>query len=143
MKKGRPENLLPYNLMTSEIQMGDCIEFFGSAVMDGPDFEPLNKRYGGWNMTTSNVLWVDGELDPWRAITPGSMTDDSPKRPNTQVVPKSGEVLTGGTYFGMVVEGAFHCPDLGYDWSERGLEAHELFKSALMTWLPAFVKHSL
>lgn len=108
-------------------------------------------------MNPSNVFWVDGELDPWRAVTPNSIEATAPKRQNTQNVPANGQVPAGGSFFGYVVEGGFHCPDLGNvamknstmpvdpqgDPAVGGDVAHTLFINALHEWLPVFQKHEV
>ncbi|CAZ80987.1 unnamed protein product [Tuber melanosporum] len=161
----RPTNLLP-KFETIENELRDCKGWFGNAVAGGPNLDPINKKYGGWNMNPSNVFWTDGEIDPWRALTPNSIEDGAPKRPSTTNIPPSGSNAGGDTFFGFVMKGGSHCADLG-QYVGQGLRnrtgaapdttgikvpagyvpeadtAHNLFKDALRTWLPAFKAHAL
>lgn len=115
-------------------------------------------------MNPPNVFWTDGEIDPWRALTPNSIEDNAPKRPSTTKIPSSGSTAGGDTFFGFVIKGGSHSSDLG-QYVGQGLKdnktsitpgvkdpagyvpeadtAHDLFKDALRVWLPAFKKHSL
>jgi len=133
-------------------------------VAGGPNLDPINKKYGGWNMNPPNVFWTNGEIDPWRALTPSSIEDNAPKRPSTTKIPPSGSTAGGDTFFGFVIKGGSHSADLG-QYVGQGLKdnqtsttpgvnfpvgyvpeadtAHDLFKDALRVWLPAFKKHSL
>ncbi|RPB05121.1 hypothetical protein L873DRAFT_1663682 [Choiromyces venosus 120613-1] len=159
----RPTNLLP-KFETLENELKDCKGWFGDAVAGGPNLDPINKKYGGWNMNPSNVFWSDGEIDPWRVLTLHSVEDNAPKRPSTTKIPSSGSTAGGDTFFGFVMKGGSHCADLG-QYVGQGLHenqtspasgtrlpagyvpdadvAHELFKDALRTWLPAFKAHPL
>ncbi|CUS09404.1 unnamed protein product [Tuber aestivum] len=162
----RPTNLLP-KFETLENDLKDCKGWFGNAVAGGPNLDPINKKYGGWNMNPSNVFWSDGEIDPWRSLTPNSIEDNAPKRPSTTKIPSSGSTAGGNTFFGFVIKGGSHCADLGQhvgqgpDENRTNLSpdtigtkvpagyvpeadtAHNLFKGALRIWLPAFKAHPL
>lgn len=55
----------------------------------------LNAKTGGWNnVNTTNLLWVNGEYDPWRAATvssdirPGGPLQSTPEAP-VWVIPKA------------------------------------------------------
>lgn len=146
--------------------MEDCINYYGSSVADGPNIAPVNKKYGGWDMSPSNVFFTSGELDPWRALTMFSAESASPARPSTTTIPASGQA-GDNTFFGYLIEGSFHCADLGNtvrqnkgtltssmdldpDSDEQGIgiaenanTAHTIFIDALNVWLPAFEKHSI
>ncbi|PWW79017.1 hypothetical protein C7212DRAFT_356229 [Tuber magnatum] len=162
----RPTNLLP-KFETLENELKDCKGWFGNAVAGGPNLDPINKNYGGWNMNPPNVFWSDGEIDPWRALTPNSIEDNAPKRPSTTKIPSSGSTAGGDTFFGFVIKGGSHCADLGQYIGQGVSEnrtsetpdttgvkvpagyvpeadtAHSLFKDALRIWLPAFKAHPL
>lgn len=110
-------------------------------------------------MSPSNVMFSDGELDPWRAVSLHSVEDNSPKRQSTTTIPANGKTPGGGQFFGFLVSGGFHCPDLGNvarlnntsinprdaasDTQASADTAHTLFIDALNTWLPAFQKHDV
>lgn len=111
-------------------------------------------------MSPSNVMFTDGELDPWRAVSLHSIEDNSPKRTSTTDIPANGTTAGGNAFFGYVVSGGFHCPDLGNvvrlrntssinpidnseDTQTSANTAHTLFINALNVWLPAFVKHTV
>ncbi|KAK3377497.1 serine carboxypeptidase S28-domain-containing protein [Podospora didyma] len=71
--------------------------------------------YGGWGMQPSNVMFTDGEYDPWRAFSVSSAEKDigAPGRKMTQKVPKCNVPPEGGEVFGMVHAGAVHGSDVG------------------------------
>lgn len=155
----RPANLLS-KIESLEDNLEDCKRWFGNAVSNGPNLDPINVRYGGWNMNPSNVLFTDGEIDPWRGLALNSIDSLAPKRPSTTVIPSSGNTPPGerNPFFGFVVSGGSHCSDLGTHVG-TGLSntsttsfpgyvpaadvAHQLFKDALNVWLPAFKKHTI
>lgn len=162
MNSSRPSSLLP-KIESVDNWVKDCISYFGESVADGPNLAPINKKYGGWDMSPSNVFFTTGEFDPWRGVSLYSTESDSPDRPSTTDAPASGKTK-GTTFFGYVIEGAFHCADLGNTVRQNkststdpanspeakltSIEtnantAHTLFINALNTWLPAFEKHSV
>lgn len=162
MNSSRPSSLLP-KIESTDNWVKDCVSSFGDSVSNGPNVAPANKKYGGWDMSPSNVFFTDGELDPWKSISLFSTESTSPKRPSTANIPASGQ--TGGaTFFGYLIEGGFHCadlgntvrqnkstsivptgsPDTGTTTSEANAnQAHTYFVSALKAWLPAFKQHSI
>jgi hypothetical protein len=105
-------------------------------------------------MSTTNVLFVNGQYDPWRALSVAS--DINPAEPGntfTTTIPAPGKALPNGTVFGFMVQNGLHCSDLSYNLTaaqtnttlpgsvdESANEAHELFASALSSWLPAYTK---
>ncbi|KAH8151395.1 uncharacterized protein LAJ45_04597 [Morchella importuna] len=116
-----------------------CLNSFNITAPPGRD---LVRKYGGWNMASSNTLFVDGEFDPWIGASVNSPVAEAKGRPRTEVVPAAGQVMTD-TVFGMVVEGGAHCPDLGRGWNASGRPAFELWNKALATWLPKFENHTV
>lgn len=159
MNSSRPSSLLP-KLESVDSWLSDCISYYGKSVADGPNLAPINKKYGGWDMSPSNVFFTVGELDPWRGVSLYSTETDSPKRSSTTDVPPNGQI-GGDEFFGYIIEGGFHCADLGntvrqnkstsIDPPATGLTsieknantAHTLFIKALNVWLPAFEKHTV
>ncbi|RPB07747.1 hypothetical protein P167DRAFT_539908 [Morchella conica CCBAS932] len=150
----RPESLLP-KIESVDSWIEDCVSYFGNGMKNGPNIAPLNDRYGGWDMNPSNVMWNDGEFDPWRSVTPHSTTDLAPKRPTTTDIPGNGTAPPDNDVFGFVVPGGFHCPDLGDVVAVRDTSrppsgpvsganiAHTVFINALAKWLPDFVEHDV
>jgi hypothetical protein len=105
---------------------------------------------GGWNLNASNVMFTNGEFDPWRAFSVASQEDASPKRNIVQAVPKCNTIPEANNAFGLVYAGAVHAEDMSMSINpsrqgsmaakaplEQGLE---LFMSAWDAWLPCFNK---
>lgn len=161
MNSSRPSSLLP-KLESVDNWVKDCVSYYGKSVADGPNVDPINKKYGGWDMNPSNVFFTSGEFDPWRAVSLYSIESDSPKRSSTTNIPANGQ-SGETTFFGYLIKEGFHCPDLGNlvrqnkststepDSPEVGpttIEtnantAHTLLIDALNVWLPAFEKHTI
>lgn len=120
-----------------------CHDMFPYAP-DKPDVDSYLK-YGGWDMKPSNVMWTNGELDPWRALGVHATVDinpDAPARPRTTEVPRCKEAPAGDAMFGLVYPGEVHCSDLMKPNDvnvtrpvDLGLE---LFSDALDAWLKCF-----
>jgi len=134
------------------LQEGLC-KVFHPYAPDVPNIKSL-KKYGGWNMQPTNVMWTNGEMDPWRTMgvhaerNSGS-NPDAIDRPRTTKVPRCNEKPKGEQVFGLVYEGAVHCQDLMRPWdlkkkpvgNGRGMPTNEgmdLFSRALDAWLPCF-----
>lgn len=161
MNSSRPSSLLP-KIESIDGWLQDCVGYYGSSVADGPNVAPINKKYGGWDMRPSNVFFTDGEFDPWRGLSVSSLESESPDRPSTTNIPANGQ-SGGTTFFGYVIEGGFHCADLGnavrqnktsstlinpdgspgVDIASNANTAHTIFVNALKVWLPAFKQHSV
>lgn len=160
MNSSRPSSLLP-KIESIDGWLQDCVGYYGNSVADGPNVAPINKKYGGWDMRPSNVFFTDGEFDPWRGLSVSSLESESPNRPSTTNIPANGE-NGGSTFFGYVIEGGFHCADLGntvrqnktsstidpdgspgVDIETNANTAHTIFVNALKVWLPAFKEHSV
>lgn len=166
MNSSRPSSLLP-KIESIDGWLEDCISYYGDSVADGPNVAPVNKKYGGWDMSPSNVFFTSGDLDPWRALTVFSTESASPRRPSTTTIPASGQA-GGDSFFGYLIEGSFHCADLGNTVkqnkgmltssidpdgdsdSDQGIgtdananTAHTIFIDALKVWLPAFQQHDV
>ncbi|KAL7274978.1 hypothetical protein RUND412_002091 [Rhizina undulata] len=134
-----------------------CEFYFGPAVSTGPNIEPIDQKYGGWNMNPTNAFFTTGQYDPWRAVSLNSVEENSPKRVATSTIPAAGELPADGHNFGYVLKNGLHGSDMnynpvlnataarnsdriGFDWNEAAI-AHELFAQALTAWLPAFTRH--
>ncbi|KAH8894193.1 hypothetical protein GQ53DRAFT_744933 [Thozetella sp. PMI_491] len=107
------------------------------------------QSFKGWNMAPSNVMFTNGEFDPWRAFSVMSLDQDlgAPQRKITQDLPKCGEAPAGTDVFGLLYAGAVHAEDLMLTTLERqGAEngtlpldrGTELFLKAYNAWLPCF-----
>ncbi|MCJ1353750.1 MAG: hypothetical protein MMC33_003737 [Icmadophila ericetorum] len=82
-----------------------------------PDPSQILKYGGGWNMTPSNVMFTNGELDPWRglsiqATTAKGFNPAAPNRPSTTVVPPCNVAPPGNQVFGQVWPGQVHVSDI-------------------------------
>lgn len=75
-------------MIDQEFYFQMCIELFGKV----PDVESTNKRYGGLNFTTSNIVFTNGAKDPWSTLS---------------VVEQRGEAI-----FSRIIQNAGHCRDL-------------------------------
>ncbi|KAJ9134307.1 Peptidase S28 [Pleurostoma richardsiae] len=128
------------------------IEYFPVFGFDFPD-EPnttFPRSLGGWDMRPSNVMFTNGEFDPWRAFGVMSLDYDlgAPKRAVVQDVPKCGEPPSGTDVFGLLFGGAAHAEDIasipGYPSGSIDIDnppvrqGVELFLKAYNEWLPCF-----
>jgi hypothetical protein len=108
-------------------------------------------------MSTTNVLYVNGQYDPWLALSVAS--DVNPAEPGnifTTTIPAAGKALPNGTVFDYMIQNGLHCSDLYYNLTavqtnttvsgsvdESANEAHELFASALSVWLPDYTRFAV
>ena len=122
---------------------------------DGPNLT-FPASFGGWGMNPSNVMFTDGEFDPWRAYCISSVEEEdlgAPGRKFTTRVPKCGVPASrerDGEVFGMLHEDEGHCSDLGgrevgggedgtTKWEPAEFaRAYELFERAVKEWLVCF-----
>jgi hypothetical protein len=101
-----PKNLVSrFNNVSSEEQL--CQDIFPYAPPT-PDVSSIISKYGGWMMTPSNVMFSNGELDPWRTL--GVQADDkiNPNayvRQSTKEIPKCNQPPEGNQVFGQVYPG--------------------------------------
>jgi hypothetical protein len=135
-----------YNYTAVRQKTGDVFDFNATKVFaHGPNLSKILK-YGGWDMNPSNVMFTEGEFDPWRAFSVMSQeySAGAPKRRVVQTVPVCNEGPGHGDIFGIVYNGTTHAQDLGGNLgdemspSARGLK---LFTSALDSWLRCFEPH--
>lgn len=116
-----------------------------SEMPEVPDVDSLN-QYGGWDMKVSNVMFTNGQYDPWRqfGVDSEQTTNSEPRRNYTQDVPQCGQVPDGTDVFGLLYPGAVHVPDFGVsafypmDGNAPIQVGLALFKQALDVWLPCF-----
>ncbi|KAJ2979008.1 hypothetical protein NQ176_g3502 [Zarea fungicola] len=104
-------------------------------------------KMGGWSMTASNVMFTNGEFDPWRAFSVASQVEMAPKRNVVQTVPKCNEISPQGDVFGLTYLGAVHAEDMTQDsFSTATLvggkspqkQGLQLFLEAWNVWAPCF-----
>ncbi|KAF7317945.1 Peptidase S28 [Mycena kentingensis (nom. inval.)] len=132
-----------------------CNEAFPD-LPSSPQVHNVNK-YGGWDMTLSNVLFTNGEFDPWRTLGLASIESNSPQRKPSASVPTCNVAPDPDTFFGMVYANMVHVSDmrtlLVQDENHSGFKtvgfyspiSQEpfytglgLFQLALDEWLPCF-----
>ncbi|KAF4626557.1 hypothetical protein G7Y89_g11601 [Cudoniella acicularis] len=127
-----------------------CVAAYGQAVAAGPNSDPINKKYGGWNMNPTNTLFTNGEFDNWRALSVASDVDAStPGRKLSTTIPSAGQSLPNGQVFAYTITNGSHATE-EIDFNHAGQlpansteaesvnEAGNLLISALSSWLPAF-----
>jgi hypothetical protein len=96
---GPPTTQAPYiatTLIRPSFQLRQCNQRFPSAFVNPPNVERVNKVYGGWNISVSNLYFVSGERDQWRYATlsaPGVIAKSTPEMP-------------------IVLSPGYHCGDL-------------------------------
>ncbi|KAH8886259.1 hypothetical protein GQ53DRAFT_695031 [Thozetella sp. PMI_491] len=107
------------------------------------------QSFKGWDAQPSNVMWTNGEFDPWRAYTVMSLEQDlgAPVRKVTQDIPKCNEAPAGTDVFGLLYGGAVHAEDIAHIPGYPGgsiaektpvEQGADLFVSAYKAWQPCF-----
>lgn len=125
-----------------EKQRTETYTFGTRGIPDVPDVATLN-RFGGWDMKVSNVMFTNGEFDPWRQFSVMTQEQQS-LRPVTQDVPQCNVAPAGTNVFGLLYPGAVHCSDLHQsrrypmDGTAPVQIGVGLFEKALAAWLPCF-----
>ena len=108
-QRGNPDN--PHTIMSLFISLqffqNRCNHMFPEGLPPYPNVSGPNK-YGGWHMNPSNTMFSSGEFDPWRALSPASIEDDSPKRRTTQLIPKCNVSPANDTIFGIIYQDQVH-----------------------------------
>ncbi|KAK3110944.1 hypothetical protein LTR53_014257 [Teratosphaeriaceae sp. CCFEE 6253] len=122
----------PYNLMSVFINLDKwhaegCDQIFGYPEMPSVPDVSLPNRYGGWTMTPSNVMFVNGAKDPWHTLSVQSTSAEigAPNRITTQDIPACNQAPADDKVFGLVLADGYHCSDLGS--GEHGRIAAALF----------------
>jgi len=161
-QRGDPEN--PSSIETSflslELFQQQCSETFPD-LPSSPQVQLVNK-YGGWNMTPSNILWTNGEFDPWRTMGLASIEPNSPQRKPTASVPPCNSPAPGDSFFGLTHSQMVHVSDMRVllvpdsnhsDFKTVGFYSPVsqapfytglgLFQLALDEWLPCFQGSSI
>ncbi|TBU30170.1 serine carboxypeptidase S28-domain-containing protein [Dichomitus squalens] len=112
-QRGDPDN--PLSIETSfrslERFQEECNTAFPEGLPSAPAVAHINK-YGGWNMTPSNVLFTNGEFDPWRTMGLASIESNSPQRTPSVAVPACNVAPTFPSFFGLTHDNMVHVSDL-------------------------------
>ncbi|TFK83763.1 hypothetical protein K466DRAFT_665602 [Polyporus arcularius HHB13444] len=112
-QRGDPGN--PLSIETSfrslERFQDQCNAAFPEGLPPAPAVGNINK-YGGWNMTPSNVFFTNGEFDPWRTMGLASIESNSPQRTPTVAVPRCGVAPEFPSFFGLTHANMVHVSDL-------------------------------
>ncbi|KAI9062583.1 hypothetical protein FKP32DRAFT_1573969 [Trametes sanguinea] len=161
-QRGDPNN--PLSIETSfrslELFQEECNAAFPQGLSPSPAVEKVNK-YGGWNMTPSNVLFTNGEFDPWRTMGLASIEYNSPMRSPSVAVPRCNVAPEFPSFFGLTHANMVHVSDLRVlltpdanhtDFKTVGFYSPfsqepfysglGLFEMALDEWLPCFRQDS-
>ncbi|KAI0642323.1 serine carboxypeptidase S28-domain-containing protein [Trametes meyenii] len=134
----------------------ECNAAFPQGLPPAPAVNKVNK-YGGWSMTPSNVLFTNGEFDPWRTMGLASIESDSPRRTPSVAVPRCNVAPRFPSFFGLTHANMVHVSDLRVlltadsnhtDFKTVGFYSPVsqepfysglgLFELALDEWLPCF-----
>ncbi|KAF8798510.1 peptidase S28 [Phlegmacium glaucopus] len=155
-QRGDPAN--PLSIETSFISLDlfqqQCNQAFPDGLPSSPQVNNVNK-YGGWDMNPSNVMFSNGEFDPWRTMGLASIETNSPKRTPTVIVPACNTTST--SFFGITYSNMVHVSDMRVlltpdsnhtDFKTVGFYSPisqepfftglGLFQLALDEWLPCF-----
>ncbi|OBZ74058.1 Thymus-specific serine protease [Grifola frondosa] len=112
-QRGDPNN--PLSIETSfrslERFQQECNEAFPNGLPPSPRVSNVNK-YGGWNMTPSNVFFTNGEFDPWRTMGLASIEPESPQRTPDVSIPACNTAPAFPSFFGMTHARMVHVSDL-------------------------------
>ncbi|KAM5544287.1 hypothetical protein V8D89_001947 [Ganoderma adspersum] len=150
----------PLSIETSFLSLDlfqeECNRAFPQGLPSAPAVGNINK-YGGWNMTPSNVLFTNGEFDPWRTMGLASIESNSPQRTPSVAVPACNVEPPFPSFFGLTHANMVHVSDLRVlltpdanhtDFKTVGFYSPVsqepfysglgLFELALDEWLPCF-----
>ncbi|KAJ5097569.1 serine carboxypeptidase S28-domain-containing protein [Penicillium angulare] len=143
-----------FNTSSFRIELMESFEYYSYSDLSYSDFPTyLNNSWleslGGWNIKASNVMFTNGEFDPWRAFSVATQESHAgaPNRTITQDVPACNKVSNGSDAFGIVYEGAVHASDLvwwpGIDGGQANLtkpldDGVQLFLNAWSVWSKCF-----
>ncbi|CAN8104243.1 unnamed protein product [Discula destructiva] len=158
-QRGNSDNLhtIQSQFISLDYFQANCDSTFPGLLPPSPDVTAPNV-YGGWYMQPSNTMFSSGQYDPWRALSPASTEEGSPKRKTTQVIPQCGQSPEGNDLFGIIYDGMVHVSDMRalinesdhyhQNFSTVGFSSPistepffagtALFERALENWLPCF-----
>ncbi|KAJ4488343.1 peptidase S28 [Lentinula aciculospora] len=161
-QRGNPDN--PLSIETSfqsmELFQEQCNEAFSDHLPSWPQVQNINK-YGGWDMQPSNVMFANGEFDPWRTMGLASIEPNAPQREPSVIVPECNDPSNATTFFGITYDNMVHVSDMRVllipdsnhtDFRTIGFYSPVsqapfytglgLFQLALDEWLPCFAMKS-
>ncbi|TGO13041.1 hypothetical protein BTUL_0078g00500 [Botrytis tulipae] len=142
----------PFNLISrfdniSSEESNICADTFPYAPQL-PNVSAINDKYGGWKMAPSNVMFSNGEMDPWRTLGVQADLEINPNaviRKSTKTIPTCNIPPPNGEVFGQVYPAQVHISDLLSSFyieiedQPSPFEAgFDLFTKALNEWLPCF-----
>ncbi|KAF8959584.1 peptidase S28 [Flammula alnicola] len=163
-QRGDPNNLLSIetSFLSLELFQQQCNEAFPQGLPSSPQVGNVNK-YGGWNMNPSNVMFANGEFDPWRTMGLASIESNAPQRTPSVAVPACNTAPSSSSasssFFGITYDNMVHVSDMRVlitpdanhsDFKTVGFYSPisqepfyaglGLFQMALDEWLPCFEK---
>ena len=102
-----PKNLISRFQNVTSLELNACTFHFPYGPAS-PNVSSINSKYQGWKMTPSNVMFSNGEVDPWRTL--GVQADEKVNpnayiRNSTKEIPACNEAPEAGTIFGQVYPG--------------------------------------
>ncbi|KAJ3881470.1 peptidase S28 [Lentinula edodes] len=162
-QRGDPDN--PSSIETSfqslELFQQQCNEAFSDHLPTWPQVGNINK-YGGWDMQPSNIMFANGEFDPWRTMGLASIESNAPQRKPSVIVPGCDVPSNATTFFGITYDNMVHVSDMRVllipdsnhtDFKTIGFYSPVsqapfytglgLFQLALDEWLPCFAAKSV
>ncbi|KAF8999273.1 serine carboxypeptidase S28-domain-containing protein [Cyathus striatus] len=158
-QRGDPKN--PLSIETSflslELFQQQCNSTFPKSLPPSPDVDHVNK-YGGWHMNPSNVMFSNGEFDPWRTMGLASIESGAPMRKPSVSIPACNKAPSDeSSFFGITYANMVHVSDMRVlltpdanhsDFKTVGFYSPVsqepffagigLFQMALDEWLPCF-----
>ncbi|KAF8894239.1 serine carboxypeptidase S28-domain-containing protein [Gymnopilus junonius] len=113
-QRGDPNN--PLSIETSflslELFQQQCDETFPKGLPSSPQVQNVNK-YGGWKMNPSNVMFSNGEFDPWRTMGLASIESNAPNRkPSVSVPACNTPASSPSSFFGITYDNMVHVSDM-------------------------------
>ncbi|KAL5513466.1 hypothetical protein ACEPAH_3865 [Sanghuangporus vaninii] len=112
-QRGDPNN--PFSIETEfrslELFQEQCNSAFPEGLPASPAVDHINK-YGSWDMTPSNVLFTNGEFDPWRTMGLASIEPNAPQRQPTLSIPKCDAAPEFPSFFGITYTNMVHVTDM-------------------------------
>ncbi|EFX06147.1 serine-type peptidase [Grosmannia clavigera kw1407] len=96
---------------------------YRSGAEDGWTPEHLDLYTGGWDAPFERVVFVNGEVDPWRDVTVSSDYRDGGRRPSTDDMPV------------FVVPGGNHCPEMLLEEFDGLPDLYDNLVAIMATWL--------
>jgi len=137
-----PVNIVPTYISLAE-QQAWCDQMFNNMNPRQPNVTAVDK-YGGWNMSPSNIFFSNGEYDPWRTLSVNSQESNSPQRNGSETIPTCNTSPAFPSFFGTTypqqVHGAdvFSAPRDSQGEKDAYAKGVTLFSSALDQWLPCY-----